>query len=179
MILLRRTETLNIITYTWKIFLVLPLLISACSIHKINPIKPNAEAAATNTKLAMSYLEIGATDRAEQKIQLALQQDEGNPAVWSSNGYFLEKTGNLHQAEKAYLHAVHLSPHSGAVHNNYGAFLCRQKQYSAAIKQFTQAVDDKTYANIAKSYENAGHCALQIPDPILAKEYFQLSSNYR
>ncbi|MBX9705885.1 MAG: tetratricopeptide repeat protein, partial [Gammaproteobacteria bacterium] len=56
---------------------------------------------------------------------------------------------------------------------NYGTFLCRQGQYPAALTQFEQAAKDPNYLTPANSLENAGLCALLIPDQNKAIAYFQ------
>jgi type IV pilus assembly protein PilF len=64
------------------------------------------------------------------------------------------------------------NPGSGAQLNNYGAFLCRQAQYQKADEYFLKAVKDPKYEHTAGAYENAGLCAMAIPDPAKAKTYF-------
>ena len=55
--------------------------------------------------------------------------------------------------------------------NNYGVYLCRQKQLEAAEKQFLKAIAVPSYLLVAKSYENLSACFLQEDDFIKAERY--------
>jgi type IV pilus assembly protein PilF len=94
------------------------------------------------------------------------------PEAWYSMGYLLESTGNREQARKHYMKALDLAPGRGDVLNNYGTFLCRSGDYKNAIQHFLKAVHDPQYLQPASAYENAGLCALKIPDPEKAMLYF-------
>ncbi|MCL5273088.1 MAG: type IV pilus biogenesis/stability protein PilW, partial [Gammaproteobacteria bacterium] len=78
----------------------------------------------------------------------------------------------LADAKKYYLKAISLSSESGAQLNNYGTFLCRQGDYKKAEVYFLKAVKDVQYVNTSAAYENAGLCALAIPENDKAKLYF-------
>lgn len=160
-----------------RILIFLTLLLSAChfTTAEFNPVTKNPAAGEINTSLGLAYLAQRDVARAQQKLVLAQQQAPDNPAVWYVTGYFLENSQEIPAAEQAYRRALELSPHLGAAHNNYGAFLCRHGQYSAAIDHFLQAVKDPNYLHAAEAYENAGHCALLIPDANSAKQYFKLA----
>jgi type IV pilus assembly protein PilF len=87
-------------------------------------------------------------------------------------GYFMEKTGEMDKAQIYYQKAMSLAPKSGAQLNNYGAFLCRRSQYTEAEGYFLKAVNDIEYEHTAGAYENAGLCALAIPNYEKAARYF-------
>lgn len=166
---------------TMSIFILLLILlmgITGCAsgLQQSNTVwmkQNNLEAAKINIQLGLTYLALNEVDRARQKLLLAQQQAPQYPAVWYAQGYLLEKTGNISDASMAYLKALQLGAKDGAVHNNYGNFLCRQKQYKAAIHQFQLAVQDSHYLHIGSVYQNAGLCALKIPNKVLAKQFFQ------
>jgi type IV pilus assembly protein PilF len=120
----------------------------------------------------MDYLQRKDIARAKQKLLFALKQDPNLPEAWYSMGYFLEATGDKVEAKKYYLHAVTLAPNQGAVQNNYGTFLCRNGEPKAAIQHFLLAVKDSDYLDTGAAYENAGLCALDIPNRNLATTYF-------
>ena len=88
-------------------------------------------------------------------------------------GYFLEKTGNVEAAQQYYLQAIKIAPKTGAVQNNYATYLCRHGYYQQAITHFLLAAQDANYLHVANVYENAGICALKIPNKKLAHKYFQ------
>ncbi len=131
-----------------------------------------AEAASYNIQLGLAYLKQGNRPRAKRKLLVALSQAPDSPAVNSAMAYFMEKTGDLKEAKSYYQKAMSLAPSSGAQLNNYGAFLCRQGHYNKAEEYFAKAVKDIHYENTAGAYENAGLCAIAVPDYTKAKEYF-------
>jgi type IV pilus assembly protein PilF len=135
--------------------------------------KKNAKAAKINTQLGMGYLKQGNTSRAKQKLLMAQEQAPRSPDVAGALGYYFETTGEMNQAQRYYLRALNLAPGKGAQLNNYGAFLCRQAKYSEAEKYFIRATKDINYVNSAGAVENAGICALAIPNLALAKQYFE------
>ena len=130
------------------------------------------EAAAYNTQLGLAYLHQGDMPRAKRKLLLALSQSPDAPGPNASMAYFMEKTGEMELAQSYYKKAMSAAPGSGAQYNNYGAFLCRRGQYSRAEEYFLKAVNDIKYEHTAGAYENAGLCAMAVPDHIKATKYF-------
>lgn len=157
-----------------KIIVILVIsLLSACNTtsSKLENDKLT-RTALLNTRLGMAYLEKNEVQPAKQKLLLALEEAPNIPETWYSMAYFLEKTGNPIDAKKYYLKAISLAPSNGEAQNNYGTFLCRAGDYQEAISHFLQAVKDTNYLDTASAYENAGLCALKIPDNKLAMQYF-------
>lgn len=124
-----------------------------------------------NTQLGIAYLERHNIQRAKQKLLMALDQAPETPEPWYAMGYFLEATGNKADARTYYLRSVEIAPTRGDVQNNYGTFLCRTGDYKAAIQHFMLATKDKDYLDPADAYENAGMCALKMPNYRLARKY--------
>jgi type IV pilus assembly protein PilF len=124
-------------------------------------------------QLGMGYLKEGDMQSAKQKLALALQQAPDSAQAQDAMGYFMESTGDNSAAEKYYLKAINLNPKAGAAQNNYGVFLCRTGRYQQSISHFLLAVQDVNYLKTAEAYENAGTCAMQIPDIAQASDYFQ------
>ncbi|OGT45426.1 MAG: type IV pilus biogenesis/stability protein PilW [Gammaproteobacteria bacterium RIFCSPHIGHO2_12_FULL_41_20] len=155
---------------------ILLIQLAACSSTKSPSIEEdsnrNIKTAKINSQLGITYLEQGNVQRAKQKLLLALSEGPNIPETWYSMAYFYEATGNHQQAKTYYLKAVSIAPHRGDVQNNYGTFLCRSGDYHGAIQRFLLAVKDTNYLNPAAAYENAGLCALKIPDATLASHYF-------
>ena len=142
---------------------------SVSSKPKVN----NVQAAEYNTQLGIGYLHQNNYERAKEKLLLALKQNPASPQANSAMAYFLEKTADYQNAETYYKKAISLAKDSGPMQNNYGAFLCRRGQYLEANQQFVQAAQDPKYLNPANAYENAGLCAMLIPDHDAAINYFK------
>lgn len=128
-----------------------------------------------NSQLGIAYLENHEVQQAKQKLLLALKEAPNIPEPWYSMGYFLEATGSKEEARADYLKAVEIAPYRGDVQNNYGTFLCRSGDYQLAIQHFLVAIKDTNYLDTAAAYENAGLCALKIPDKKQAIQYFNLA----
>lgn len=128
-----------------------------------------------NSQLGIAYLEKGNPQRAKQKLLIALSQAPHIPEPWYSMGYFLEATGDKAEAKTYYLKALAIAPNRGDVHNNYGTFLCRSGEYEESVQHFVLATRDLDYLDAGSAYENAGLCAMKIPDNKMAAHYFELA----
>ena len=148
----------------YKIILLASVLfIQACSSVDHQPV---------NVNLGLAYLQENKLELAKYRLLLALEQAPRDEFTQDAFAYYLEKTGEFTQAEQHYLLAIRFARHSGAAKNNYGTFLCRSAKYQQAISYFLEAGQDIYYLNTANAYENAGLCALKIPDRPQAKTYF-------
>lgn len=142
-----------------------------CTTEKLNESTDLSEASSINVQLGLRYLHAGNTSRAKQKLLQAVKQ-KPSPQSYGAMAYFYEKTHENTVAQKYYIKAIAQDSVAGAGHNNYGAFLCRTGKYAQAEQQFELAVADVNYTNDGSVYENAGLCALLIPDQDKAKHYF-------
>lgn len=164
------------------IIIITCLFLQACHHSKTDPIPTNkkkdlSKAASFNVQLGLGYLKQGDRPRAKKKLLTALEQAPKSPDVNAAIAYFFEQTNELDQSRKYYIKAVNLSSNGGAQLNNYGAFLCRQGEYKKAETYFLNAVKDEQYVNTSGAYENAGICALAVPDYNKAKLYFDAALN--
>jgi len=132
----------------------------------------NPKAAHFNVQLGLGYLQQGDVRRAKRKLLLALQQDPKSSLVNDGMAYYLERTQDYAQAEHYYRLAIEHAPGDGAALNNYGTYLCRRGKFHAAELQFQAAVRDPNYVRSADAYENAGLCALELPNLAKARFYF-------
>lgn len=147
-------------------------VLSACSTLMTPAENKETKIAEINIQMGMTYLKRGKIQFARHKFEAALAKNPKLPEAWYSMGYFLEKTGHKKEAKQYYLNALVLAPNRGDVQNNYGTYLCRSGSYQEAIDHFLMATKDVQYADVASAYENAGLCALKIPDLNQAKDYF-------
>jgi len=160
----------------FPLLVLFSLLLSACaSSNALNSAEARNErlAAGYNVRLGMGYLQQGNVQRAKTKLLQALKQAPDWPPVLDAMGYFLEKTGEAEQAQSYYARSLELAPHDGSVLNNYGTYLCRQKKYQQAEAYFLAAIKDPNYITTSEAYENAGLCALEMPNEDKAEHYFK------
>ena len=147
-------------------------LLSGSSSEYGESLSKQQKAADMNVQLGIAYLQQGYTVRAKSKLLLALRQAPHWPPALDAMAYYLEMTGDNALAQQYYKKALYFAPQEGRSQNNYGAYLCRTGQYSRAIDHFIKAVQDPNYIETAEAYENAGLCALKIPNNALAEQYF-------
>lgn len=133
----------------------------------------NPAAAAFNVQLGLSYLNEKLMERSKHKLLKALEQDPNSATTNGAMAYYLEVTANIPQADAYYRKAISFAEDKGPALNNYGGFLCRQKQYQNAEQYFLRAVAVPTYVRSSEAYENAGLCELKLPNIAKAKQYFQ------
>lgn len=155
--------------------LLMIMLLTGCAATKQTPASDRysaAERADIYIQLGIKYLEQGKRERAKQKLLMALKSDKKNSKVHSALGLFYETVGETNQADNHYRQAIAYAKSPGAAHNNYGTFLCRHQHYQEAIDYFVKAATEPQYLKVAKAYENAGLCALEIPDNQRAFDFF-------
>jgi len=160
------------------IFLILLLTSCHLAINNNNSNDNNIEASAINTQLGLAYLKQGNRQRAKQKILMALQESPNSLMANDAMAYYFENVQDMQHADYYYQQALQFYPESGAALNNYGAFLCRQKQYDLATSYFLKAAADLHYLNTGLIYENAGLCALSAKHYSEAKKYFKKALEY-
>ncbi len=162
------------------IALVLILMgLSACStsnevyLQETEKTSKNLRAAADyNVQLGLNYLQQQRSAFAKRKLLLALKQAPDWPVAWDAMAYYLDQTGNKKAADEYFKKALKLAPHSAMAMNNYGAFLCRDKQYAKAEHYLLLAANDPQYVNSAEAFENAAICELRLPNLHKAERYF-------
>lgn len=129
--------------------------------------------AKANARLGLAYMERGEYDVAVTKLKKAI---DINPDLAEAHHYLAEAyqhLGNVELAGKEFRRAISLGGSNPALQNNYGIFLCRQGHYRQALRHFARAYDDDSYTRQDESYENAGVCALRIPDAAKAERFFR------
>lgn len=151
------------------LLLLIILLLWGCAAQ------PNPTAAMANLELGLNYLQQGQMELAHAKLLLAQQESSQNSQVLDGLAIYYEKIGDIDRARHYYQRALRRPESQGAAENNYGAFLCRQGLYLTGLHYLQQAASRTDYLKPAMAYENAGHCALQIPNPVLARHFFLLA----
>jgi type IV pilus assembly protein PilF len=149
------------------------LIVAACS-SEPKKFEPQRESSADiNAKLGLSYMQQGEYDVALEKLKRALEQDPDSVAAHHYSAELYKALNNHELAEQHYRKALRLDADDPAIHNNYGVFLCDRKRYEEADKQFLQATKIPDYRRPDEAYENAGLCALRIPDAERAERHFR------
>lgn len=148
--------------------------VSACG-NSSTRSEPSAKEriARTNTELGLGYLQQGERKLAIEKLQKAIDADASYAPAQHSLALAYQEFGQMELAERHYRIALKLPPQDGGVHNNFGAFLCGQGRFEEGEAQFRAALLDPAYATPATALENAGLCALRVPDLDKAENYLR------
>lgn len=118
-------------------------------------------AAEVNVSLGQAYLEQNRLELALDKLKKALQLDPKLPSAHTVIAVIYERINDRESAAFHYKRATELAPKTGAVLNNYGAFLCHSGDYANADKYFERALKDPFYQTPSVAQGNRGSCAMQ------------------
>lgn len=112
-----------------------------------------------NAELGVRYMQQGENERAMDKLQKAIAQNEDNARAHHYLGELYRRVDRPEQAEEQFRHALDLTPRDPALLNNYAILLCDMKKYEQADRYFEKALDDPVYSGKAAVYENMAQCA--------------------
>ena len=124
-------------------------------------------------KLAIAYMQDGQLDVAMQKIMQGIDVEPDNGEAYNVLALLYQRLGETRLAEENFKHAARLEPRNPYIRNAYGSFLCGQKRFDDADKQFRDALANPLYRTPEIALTNAGICAKQKGDPAAAEEYLR------
>ena len=130
-------------------------------------------AAKANTQLGIEYLREGNYEMSRIKLEKALELAPDYAGAHEAIAVLYGRVGDDALADKHYRRALELEPDSAQNHNNYGQFLCAQKRYKEAEKEFMVAANDPFYAVPSLPLTNAGMCAELVPDLEKAERFYR------
>jgi len=152
------------------------LLLGACvstTTGTPEPTSDSTEAANVNFQLGIRYFQNGNYELARDRLILATKLDPNEALVWSTLGMTYEELDNPRLAEEAHTKAARLGSRNFDVQNAYAVFLCKQRRFEDASKQFERSIRAATNDNPEVMMTNAGVCMSQKPDYDLAENYFR------
>ena|GEM_PF-122385 len=129
------------------------------------------KAAQVRLVLGVAYLEQGDLKRALSNLLRAADYTPDDEQVHLALALYEQQIGENDKTEQRYQLALSIKPQSQSVLNHYGRFLCQQKRYTLAHKQFDLALNAANYDMMANSLENKGYCALQEGQYLQAQEF--------
>lgn len=129
----------------------------------------------THVRLGVGYLRQGKPELALEKLQKALEIKSDYAPAHSALALVYEQLQMYDKADDYYQEAIDLDPSNGGMFNNYGVFLCKQNRLVEAEKYFLKAVNTPRYSTPELAYENAGSCAMKIPDINKAEKFLQIA----
>ena len=148
--------------------------LTACSSGTVKDEKEVARRSAdTYIELGISYMQKGDLNTALQRLEQAVEVAPDYAPAHNAVALIYERIGEVKKTRKHLKKAVRLDPKLGSARNNYGRFLCGQKEFDAAQKQFSAAYENALYVRPWLAYTNAGLCAQEQGDEVLAEEMFR------
>lgn len=137
------------------------------------PAADPSDAAGANHQLGIRYFRNGRYELARDRLILSTELDGTDALVWSTLGMTYERLDNMRLAEESHDKAVRLAPRDFNVLNAYAIFLCNQRRYGDAKRQFDRSIAASTNDNPEIMATNAGVCLTQEPDYAAAEAYFR------
>ncbi|MEI6894994.1 MAG: type IV pilus biogenesis/stability protein PilW [Colwellia sp.] len=129
------------------------------------------EMAATRISLGLGYLNMGNMSQAKLNLEKAKSFSPNLVQVHTAFAHYYETVGEETLAIKSFEKALSIEADSADTLNNYGVFLCRQGNITAAEVQFLKAIAVPSYLLVAQSYENLASCYLKKDDFEKAESY--------
>jgi type IV pilus assembly protein PilF len=146
------------------------------------PKKPEtnvAEAAERYYQLGARYYRNGNYELAQERLERALEYDPKMARARSTLALTFEALNNPRRAIEEYELAVRYAPKDFDVRNTYAVFLCRQRDFDEARKQFEVAIDLPKNDAPEVMLTNAGVCMVQKPDYPVAEGFLKQALEYR
>ena len=156
--------------------IALSVLLASCVSTTTGTIAGDADdvdAASVNFQLGVRYYRNGKYELARDRLLQSIELDPKRPIVWSTLATTYEALDNLRLAEESHDKAVRLAPSDFNVQNAYAVFLCNQRRYDDAERQFDRSIRGVTNDNPEVMMTNAGVCMMQKPEYAKAEQYFR------
>ena len=131
------------------------------------------DAAEQNFQLGAQYFSNGSYELALDRLQRAIEYDSKMASAHSMLASTHAQLGNTRLATESFKRAVRLAPNDHNVRNAFAVFLCGQRNYDEAKKQFDRAIRFRKNDNPEVMMSNAGVCMAKKPDLALAEQYLR------
>ena len=135
--------------------------------------EPTGDAAEYNYELGRNYLQAEKYELAEDRLQRAVDINPRMAKAHMALGMTYEALDNLRLATASYEAAVKSAPRDFNILNAYAVFLCRQRDFDGAQKNFTKAANHPENDDAERTLTNAGLCMAQKPDADAAEAFFR------
>jgi type IV pilus assembly protein PilF len=109
-------------------------------------------------ELAAAYFGRGQNTTALDEVKRALTAMPDLADAYSLRGLIYAGMNEPALAEQSFQRALQLAPRDGAAMHNHGWFLCQQRRFDEADRQFTAALAAPQYTDAARSWLARGIC---------------------
>lgn len=124
-------------------------------------------------ELAAAYLQEGQLGVALVKAQQAIEVNAESSNAHNVLGIVYERMGDTAGAEAQYQEALRLSPDNFYARNAYGAFLCKQRRFPEADREFQAAIGNPLNQSPWIAMTNAATCTQDQGDRAGAERQFR------
>ena len=152
------------------------LLLAACVSTSTGTKKPEADieqAALKYYELGARYYRAGNYELARARLMTALDYNPKMAVAHSTLALTYLELDNVRLATDHYDMAVKAEPDNFNVRNAYAVFLCQQREYEEATKQFDKVANTYNNDDAEVTLTNAGVCMTNKPDFAAAEQYFR------
>jgi type IV pilus assembly protein PilF len=109
-------------------------------------------------ELAAAYFGRGQGTTALDEVKLAIAAKPDMPEAFNLRGLIYASLGETVLAEESFQRALQLSARDADTMHNYGFFLCQQRRYAEADKQFFAALAQPQYRDTPRTLLAQGVC---------------------
>jgi type IV pilus biogenesis/stability protein PilW len=95
--------------------------------------------ATSSLSIALAYLQLGNTEKAEPNLQKALNESPQSGAVYLGYALYYQQIGDYEKAEAAFFQARQYSPRS-LIPQDFVTYLCRKGEYESATSHYSSVV---------------------------------------
>jgi type IV pilus assembly protein PilF len=130
-------------------------------------------------QLGAQYFRNGSYELARDRLITTLEYDPKMAIAHSTLALTYVQLENRRLASDHFELAVRYGPDNFDVRNAYAVYLCQQKSYDEARKQFDKAIAIYNNDNAEIMLTNAGVCMVSKPDYDLAEKYFREALEFK
>jgi len=123
-------------------------------------------------ELAALYFQEGVPSVALEEAGIAIDIDSSYPLAYSVRALVYASLRDFNSADADFKKALSLAPGDPEIGNNYGWYLCQQKELpQEAMPYFLNALKNPLYSTPDLAYLNAGTCIMKTGNLVAARDY--------
>jgi len=124
-------------------------------------------------QLGIRYLNMNRLEAAKENLERALKEEPDNIQAHNALAFLYEKIEIVPKARTHYEAALKAAPDDLGVQNNFGRFLCEQKQFDKGMDLLNRAIANLLNDRQWLALTNAGICQLDLGQKQRAKAYLK------